>query len=328
MAMRAQKIAILLTSCLSLYAGMPAGIALAQTPPPVTASGDIRIENLGWDFVTFFDRTADLPIDQRVARFKQDVAGKFPDFYAPSKDDAKGQARFDQSIAESIDEFPAIRDRYIAKLKAFDAGLAQNMAKFKQTFPDLKAQHEIYLLHSLGQMDGGTRTLNAKPYLIFGADVMVTAHEGWKDEAAFFHHELFHVLHEPNLGRCEAMWCPLWIEGLATHAASTLNPGASEAELLLYFPAGMADLTRAKLAQSWNALLPVLDSQSEEVYSELFSTAPGTDGLPSRRGYYLGYLVAQELGSTHDLRQLARMKAAEVEPLVKQAVAKLAAQVN
>lgn len=328
MKMRRRPFALLLAAGLALGSALPLMPAMAQTGAQTgaaTEAAGLRVRNLGWDFTAFIDRTADLPPDRRVALFKQEVAPLFPAFYGPPADaDAETLARLDESLSRHIEKFPAIRAGYETKLREFDAGLTRHLARFRETFPDFALRHEIYLLHSLGQMDGGTRELDGKPYLIFGADVMVMAHKGWTSEAAFFHHELFHVLHEPNLGPCDAVWCSLWTEGLAVYAAARLNPGATEDELLLTFPDRTAAKTRERLAESWAALLPALDSASDADFGELFSTTRAGGDLPLRRGYYLGYLAAQEIGRTRDLHSLARLSAAEAKPLVRQAVEALA----
>ena len=41
-------------------------------------------------------------------------------------------------------------------------------------------------------------------------------------------------------------------------------------------------------------------------------------------GYYIGYLIAADLGRTHSLHQLAEMKPAEVRPLIDQSMAQMA----
>jgi uncharacterized protein YjaZ len=84
----------------------------------------------------------------------------------------------------------------------------------------------------------------------------------------------------------------------------------------------MAEETRAKLLPSLQALSPQLMLKDEAVYAELFQNGEGTpaSGLPLRRGYYLGYLIAQEIGKTHSLRAMANLSAAQAKPLVDKAL--------
>ncbi|MES2290252.1 MAG: hypothetical protein V4530_11000 [Pseudomonadota bacterium] len=292
---------------------------LAAKPAPT-----LEVRNIATDWLTFWDATKGQPTPERVAVFKRDVASKFSAFYAASRfSDAGDPSKQDARIARAIDQFAPIRDAYAAKVAGFAAASARNNASFLRAFPDFRPAAPVWLLHGLGEMDGGTRELGGTSYLIFAADGMVRFHgAGFRSESAFFHHELFHLYHEPRLGPCEAVWCSLWIEGLATHVAKVLNPDGNEAELLLNLPDDMAAATRAKLLPSLQALKPVLMSRDEGVYSELFQNGDGkaASGLPLRRGYYLGYLVAQEIGKTHSLRAMATMPAAQAKPLVEGAV--------
>lgn len=306
-----------------------AGILVAGGCATAAPAADLQVRNLGWEFVSFMERTEKLPLDQRVAAFKRQVGAQFPAFYEPKGDDPeKAQARFDKAIANAIERFPTIREAYIGQLTMFDSRLSGYLSSFHRTFPDFAPTSEIYLLHSLGQMDGGTRNYDGQRYLIFGADVMARVHQNFRSEAPFFHHELFHVLHEPALGPCDELWCALWTEGLAVHVAATLNPGSSDDELLLSFPDNSAAQTRKRLTEAWSDLRAKLDSTDEGIYGELFSSSRHSGDLPLRRGYYLGYLVAQEVARTHDLQTLARLPAADVKPLVRQAVEALATQTH
>ncbi len=300
--------------------------------PPLAANPAPTLEgrNIATDWLTFWDATRGQPTPERVAVFKRDVASKFPAFYAASRfSDAGDPAKQVARIAREIERFAPIRDAYAAKVAGFAAASARNNASFLRAFPDFRPTAPVWLLHGLGEMDGGTRELGGTSYLIFAADGMVRFHgKDFRSESAFFHHELFHLYHEPRLGPCEAVWCSLWIEGLATHVAKVLNPDANEAELLLNLPDDMAAATRGKLLVSLQALKPVLMSKDEGVYSELFQNGEGgaASGLPKRRGYYLGYLVAQEIGRTHSLRAMATMPAAQAKPLVDAAIDRLIAR--
>lgn len=282
--------------------------------------------NYADDFVEFWDATTDLPIKQRVEVFKNDVASKFPGFYGIERYEGRlTQGGLDKRIAAQIEGFAEIREGFIAKVDRFNAELDQNLATFKSAFPEFEIPVDVVLLHSFGQFDGATRTLAEKKYLLFGADLMTRVHS-WEDESAFFHHELFHTLHDQSFTECDEIWCALWAEGLATYAASALNPDAGEPELLLDFPPGLAVDTREQLGPSFQHLKTVLNSTDEKIYSGLFNTRLDDTGLPPRRGYYLGFLIAQEIAATRELSVLAAMGNEEAEPLIKDAIDALLAK--
>lgn len=298
--------------------------AFFLSPATPALAAPLTVVNLADDFTRFWDATQAMPLPDRIAAFKRDVGGKLPAFYGIARfEGALPQPVHDEFIGNAITSFPTIRPVYVAKVAAFEAGLQRDSRSFREAFPDFTQTAPIYLLHSLGEMDGGTRTLDGKSALIFGADVMARAHQGWRSEAPFFHHELFHVYHEPRLGTCDAIWCSLWSEGLATYVAETLNPGSSEAELLLTYPDDMAARTRAALLPTLLGIAAALESVDDAVYSDLFNGGDQKGALPRRRGYYVGLLVAREIGRTHDLKQMAKLSAAEAKPLVTAALQRL-----
>ncbi len=304
--------------CLALLCLMPltSATAAGDTPDFVDLSGA---------FVHFFDATAGLPEDARVAAFKQQVAPLQPAFYGIARFEGKRtQQQRDVQIQKALAQFPQIRAGYQAKAAQFADALARNSASFAAAFPDYRATTPVVLLHSLGEMDGGLRTLDGQRQLVFGADGMAIHHAPDADESAFFHHELFHAYHEPQFGSCEA----LWTEGLAVHVAQRLNPGASDAELLLDQPAGTAAATRAALRPALEQLRGALDSTAAEVQQALLSFGDDGSGLPPRRGYLVGGLLAGQIADGRSLQELAAMSQAEVRPLLDAAIDALLAEAD
>lgn len=281
------------------------------------------VHHLAPAFSAFWDRTRDEPMPVRVKHFKEQVAPSFPAFYGVARyGGARTQAEQDRLIEKAIADFPAIRERYARKAAGLEAQLRRHQQTLKKNFPDYRPDTEIYLLHSLGEMDAGPRSLAGRDVLVFGVDLMAKLH-GDDDESAFFQHELFHLHHQRLLGDCESgkVWSSLWKEGLATHVSQQLNPDASERELLLDFPAGMPARTRAALPAALAQLEAVLDSEDAATWGGLFHTRTD-DGtaLPGRRGYYLGYLVAKEAGKRHTMQELARLDCSGARATVQSAL--------
>jgi len=278
----------------------------------------LEVKKLARQFVDLWDASKDLPSEQRVARFKTDIAVRFPEFYGVERyAGAVTEAEQDKRIANAIEKFGPLREAYLAKLTQFDQDLPRHIASFTAAFPDYRPSGETWLLHSLGEMDGGTREFKGKQYLIFGVDGMVRYH-GTSNEAAFFHHELFHTYHQKSFGDCaqSGVWEPLWIEGLAVHVSKVLNPDASLKEMLLDMPEGLVARTDEKLAASFAQLESILASTDVKYAAPLFQFGKDDTGLIPRRGYYLGYLVARELGKTRDIQTLGKLSCEEARPLV------------
>lgn len=311
-----------LVACCAALLSACDGQPPVATGAPAEAGTALRVQNIADDFVAVYDTTAGQPPDARVAAFRRDVAAQFPAFYAIERFDGRHTQEEDARITKAFEQFPRIRDAYVDKVAQFDRELDRNVGSFRTAFPGFELSTPIVLLHSLGELDGGTRDLAGETYLLFGADVMAWVHD-WDDEAPFFHHELFHVHHDRFFEECDALWCALWAEGLAVYVASVLNPEAGEPALLLAWPDNMAEATRRQLKASLAHLQTVLSSTDESVYSALFNAAQDHTGLPPRRGYYLGYLVARELARDRNLSELAELSNEDAAGLVERAVAAL-----
>lgn len=305
----------------ALLVSISVAVSSAETLYPMSAGPvvktEMKVTNLAFDFATFWSRTDAQPIENRVTEFKREIGSRFPAFYGVTRyGGERTQAEQDAVIRRAIEEFPEIRERYGERLKHFSSDLPKAVASFVKVFPDFRPSVPVYVLHSLGEADGGQRTLLGNNVLFFGIDSMVRLHKGSND-TPFFHHELFHTYHTPKLESCAGgpMWAYLWIEGLATYVSKALNPDATEAELLLDIPQGALTHFRDSLDDSLVQFEHVADSTERSDYRDLFTRA-GTGALPGRRGYYLGYLVATEAARTRDLHTLASLNCNQVRELV------------
>ena len=273
-------------------------------------------------FLRFWDATTNLNTDERTDRFIGEVATQFPAYYSRY---TRGEAGRDQ-IAREIAAFGDIRSAYIAKADAFEDTLAANLETFRTAFPEFEIKIPIVLMHSLGQFDARATELHGHQFLLFGADGMARLHTD-EDESAFFHHELFHILHFKAFTTCGTVWCRMWPEGLATSAAHGLNPEAGDAALLLDMPAGTVAATQARLAESLQEVRANLDSRDPDLINSLFSFRRQQGaGLPQRRGYYLGYLIAEEAARDHSHGDLAAMSNEEASPVFEAALDRLIAR--
>jgi hypothetical protein len=293
------------------------------------AVGVPRLHNATMVFTEFWDANKDKAPAEQVAAFKAQVAPAFPGFYKAERFKSfLTPAQYDERIEKAIKEFPTIRASYVTKAQQFGAELPKFIATFKTAFPDFQPPEDIYVLHSLSEMDGGFRTIDGKATMIFGVDSMARIH-GNNNESAFFHHELFHAYHHPYVASCDGagIWSNLWTEGLASYVAHVLNPGASDREMLLDLPDDMATRTRAVLPQALAHVESVLDKDDDETYENLFLLR-GKGELPKRSGYYLGYLIAKDAGKTRTVQELAKMECGQVKEVVHATVSNMRAQVQ
>lgn len=143
--------------------------------------------------------------------------------------------------------------------------------------------------------------------------------EGKDANVLFFHHELFHD-YQPLKCKCWPVWTSLWQEGLATYVAQQLTPGTPADGTL---PPEMVAATRAQMGRALDDLYTKLDSTDQEAYSGLFLRRGDKTGMPARRGYYLGLLVAEDAAKTMSLHQLAKLDCDSVRPVVEAAIQRL-----
>jgi hypothetical protein len=300
-----------------------AALVLAACQTTASEPPDYRLVDLSDEFSAFYDRTEGMAPDARVAAFKAEIIPLFPEFYGRARFEQMRDEQFDRRIARAIERFPETREAYVSKAAQFEALLTPAFASFRTAFPDVRPVGDIYLINSLGEMDGGTRTFNNRVYLIFGADVLARSHP-YANEEPFFHHELFHTYHDDYFSDCGAVWCALWIEGLAVHVAKTLNEDATDAQLLLTVPEPIPAAVDANLQEAVCEARARLDSREESDLRALFSFQRLNERLPPRFGYYIGYLAAREAGRTRSVQELARLSQADVRPVLEAALAALA----
>jgi hypothetical protein len=298
-------------------------IARSTAAAPEPASR-YRLIDLSDDYTALFDRTAGMTASERTAAFKAEIVPLFPAFYGKYRYPDMTQEAYDARIARSFERFPAIRAAYERADASFVSSLEPALESFAQLLPDLGPIGDIYLVHSLGEMDGGTRDFAGRNYFIFGADVIARVHPPGS-ERPFFHHELFHVYHLQWFPGCDQVWCSLWSEGAAVLAAKELNPGADDDQLLLAQPEPIRGPVDANLTGAVCAVQERLASNSDRDLDALFSFQRLNAELPPRFGYYVGYLVARHVRGTRTLQQIAHMNTDEARAAVEESLAALAA---
>jgi hypothetical protein len=282
-----------------------------------------KLVDLASSYASFWDESQDMPAAERVAAFKARFETLLPRFFSAERVGWMTNEQYDAAIVQSFDRFPAIRDHVATITADFAKLLAPAHESFARAFPDLRPIGPVYIVHSLGEFDGGTRTVSGESRLVFGADVMAQVH-GFSDERPFFHHELFHVYHAQFFTDCEEMWCAVWSEGLAVLAAQRLNPRATDAELLLSSPRPIRPEVERNQNAAVCAVASRLTSTDGADYAGLFSNGPPIAKLPPRVGYYVGYLVATEAARNRSITQLAHLDNEAARDLLTVTFARLA----
>lgn len=287
--------------------------ALLLAGPALAAPrGDLKLVDLTDDFAQVWAATANLPDAERPGAFKARFATILPGFYDHRRGSGT-EARYDAFLLRGLKAYPDQKAGIAAVSARFGSMIAPTQAAFEQRFGPMTGYRPIYLVDSLGEFDGGTRDLPGGSVLMFGADMIAKLHMT-HDIQPFFHHELFHLYHQRHFAECEAIWCGIWAEGLAVHVARSLNPKATDEELLLTQPEPLRAAVEKNRTLAICTVVAQLDSTDGKVANALFSNGRLSPDLPPRFGYYVGYLAAGEMGRTHSLKALAAMPPAQVRP--------------
>ena len=291
---RMKYIPFILMTCFTL--------APALTQSTVSALPAYR--SIAGDFPAFFDKTTAMPTVLRVAEFKKRFDRLFPGFYEPAN--GQTQAGFDKSVVDAFANFPALRSRYERVERDFPQAFASGIAHFRKQFPGFKPALPIWLVHSLGRMDGGTRTFGGKAYMIFGADVIARVHSDGSI-GPFLDHELFHVENGQWFKDCRpdtTVWCSLWQEGTAVYAASVMNPGASDHTLMLDLPKPIRRDVDNKWQEAVCQVTKDFYTNDEATYARYFLMGDKPQRLPHRWGYYIGYRMIERIARHYTIQQI------------------------
>jgi hypothetical protein len=296
----------------------------AAAPPPRTTG--LQLVDTTGDFDRIWTATRDIPDDRRAEAFEAAFAKVLPGFYAADRvKDFMTPEKYQAFVLKGLKAYPDRKAGIQRVSRQFSGLIGPAQASFEKAFGPMRGYPPVYLVVSFGEFDGGTRDLPEGTRLMFGADMIDRLHSNSPIQP-FFHHELFHLLHRRTFAECEIVWCGLWTEGLATYVASLLNPGASDESLLLTEPKPLRDAVEAHRTEAICAVRTRLDSTDMQEAGPMFmgGSRQISPNLPPRFAYYVGYLVAQDLGRARSLKQLAALKNAQVKPLIVQSLDRMA----
>jgi hypothetical protein len=288
-------------------------LLLLSLPALATPKPTYTVKDLTPTFWRFWDKARGKPEAEQLRLLREHVVATHPDVYTAEVLTLDPSRPLDEELARRWPRFLSFAGKHLDSARTLSASLKKDLphyeARFRRTFPDLAYTGEVYFLASLGAFDGGTREVKGRTALLFGVDVIAAIYGEKADLESFFDHELFHIYHQqfPDPELEDTVARALWKEGLATYVAAALNPETPES-VLFGLPADMPGQARATLPKLAAELRARLDSKSPEDYKTFFLGHSQRTDIPARSGYYVGYLVARELGRTHSLPELARLR--------------------
>jgi hypothetical protein len=275
--------------------------------------------------------TAGQPPDRQVAVFNERIIARFAPLYEDKVLGIGPGLERDKRVVASLDKIRsgAVPDN--TNNSVLDL-LPRITDIYARTFSDFRCNFPIYLMDSLGQLDGAGRFVDGRPSLVIGIETLAT--ESAPQRPVFLAHEFFHRYHfqaagfSDDAGDSQALWRVLWAEGMATYVSMKLTPGATLADALI-LPADLELRAKPKVPAIAARLIRYLDVPDVETFNLLFTyggpQAPAL-GLPWRSGYYVGFLVAAELGKTRTIDQLAHLKGPVLHDLIRETLTKIGAK--
>jgi hypothetical protein len=292
-----------------------AALALATAATPAAAQV-CPYQDLMPEFSKFVAASGDLAPAARAEAFADRFAAKHPDFYSEPTFGSRQQIveraerLFDpQRAPKFAGSRPITLDDVLATGRTITADYSRIEGTFRKAFPDYRCEVPIAFGISLYKFDGNQASdTPGKAQMRFGVEMISLLHKQ-RDLPAFFQHELFHMYQAQAMGAdvppdaTQPVWWALWNEGLATYVSWKLNPTLTSEEIF-WVPPDMEAQMQPKLAQAARLMLADLDGH--EGYGRWFQGGSNPPGLPTRAGYYLGYLMSKQLDHG-DLAALARM---------------------
>jgi len=274
------------------------------------AAASCRVIDATADFWPLVERSAGLSPAGQAAAFRATVMSKFPELYTRGVLGTADSAQLEKEAVATL----AVARRNGLHATQTEQTLVREIpsyiARFSKTFPDFRCDFPIYLMISLGHMDGAGRMVGATPALVFGVE-MIDRIETPAQMPVFFAHELFHRYNyrvagfSDDPGDRQAIWRTLWAEGLATYVSAALYPDNPLSDSML-FPPDLAERAAPQIAQLARTLRDN-DAPNPSLYAEYFETGRTKSGIPPRAGYYVGYRVAALAAREHSLYQLAHL---------------------
>ena len=208
--------------------------------------------------------------------------------------------------------------------ESFPSAWRAHAARFAAQFPRAERMVRVYGLMSLCAFDLEDRNRHGRPCLFVGVDGVALLDGPGADMAALLDQQGFRRYQaqaNPSLwpSTTAPLWTCIWREGLASYAASKLNPDLGRAAVLM--DAGLANLAPERVRQLAADLVPALET-TDPAHRARFLSAAGqaseaAGDMPARSGYLLGYLLAEHAGRSLSLDALARLPAPKAHLFVK-----------
>ncbi len=196
-----------------------------------------------------------------------------------------------------------------------------DLEKFQAHFPALDANFTVILLPSLGLFHGMAVPFDGQVVLLLGVDALANLDS--QQFHSYIIHELFHAYHfQQSSSACDAaerairgqqlpaLWSLFFSEGMANCAVRIVYPQIPAEDILGWRP--MVEAVQPILSQLADKAVPVLRSEKLQDISGFFYFPRPDEQMPTGCGYYLGFLLIEELRQTYNLNELIHLSEDEL----------------
>jgi hypothetical protein len=282
----------------------------------------IRIRNLSQDFLNFWDAAQGKGREEQLRLWQELYESKHPEvfgvyFSPPHWGRREGlpealprYAKDIETIEKTAEELEKLFPLIVARvLTSFDVG-------------EDEIEFDVIVFVGIYHADGFVFPVAGRTTVFLAVECLAAQH-GPGSAELLSTHELSHAMqfsvglqaHSPlsvafvedPLSLFTRLDVRLFAEGFAISASKRIVPGRDESAYLFYSAEQWAwcQQNRKRLIEM---TLRGLAGKDQDVYSKLFETREGAEELPYHRtGYYVGWLVIEQLLKRYSLRDLAQM---------------------
>jgi hypothetical protein len=291
-----------------------------------------KIVNIVDDFLNFWEQARGKRMSRQRKLWARLVESKHQEYFE------RGiyQNASPQNRAALLNQFLVQVPSRINRLKEFNKTAEEEVRialyNFKMRFPFYHQRQDIYIGLSFFMFDGSVRSLKNElgvpDTLCLGAEVL--ADYPLEQLQIAFAHEFFHLYHfsflfnQPSLAQIRTAHFPLIIEGLAVAGAETVYP-AMPPTLYLHYTHKQFESQREELSANARKFLELIKEDATSDKYEHWFTDAGSENVPKRGGYLLGYEVAQRIMAMFTLDQIVRMTPAQLREHVEEQLSAISA---
>lgn len=291
--------------------------------PEAFPADSYRVVNVVNDFLAYHRAAVSADWSEKVSKWDSMLENRHPDFFQDALYRRKRGEDRERYKLNCIERFWKEISPRMDEITRLNGGMEEQidgtMQEFRKHLSDFDPRTDFFVTISFS-FRGKAVTVRDREVLAIGLEHLLDSEVG--QIQITLAHELFHLYHFQSFSAGGGLYRSLWAEGLAAYASAVVAPGLRRSAYL-GFPA-------EKMNRCYD-LLPLLaadlkknmggnDHRLQRIY---FGAEPNDTQVPPEAGYYVGFLIAENLSREYSLGELARMPADRVYGLVEKELTRL-----